>query len=74
MKEFKRGGFQKDGTYVQQIARKTQGPDGNIDWFPPDVGQTVITRRGPFEVYEIIETFEIGDKKYFRVKGRVIDS
>lgn len=70
------GGFQNKGKtrYVQEIIRRTEGPDG-LGYHPPSLGDSIITRSGPFVVEEINKIFEIPGKKrprrFFEAEGKL---
>lgn len=70
MARVEKGGFQKDGSYVQQISRKTRGADGQRGWNPPSQGQKIITKRGPFRVKNS-EMLTINGKRYFMARGKL---
>ena len=74
MTEFKRGGFQPDGTYIQRISRQTENSDGVKGWFPPEPGQRIVTQKGPFKVEKVIEVIIREDgSRFFRAEGSLIN-
>ncbi len=70
MSEKIRGGWQEDGTYVQQISRLTER-NGVRGKFPPKIGQSIITRSGAFVVKGIVEIITIGPRVLFRTVGKL---
>ena len=73
---FKRAGFQPDGSYIQQISRKTEGENGVLGYFPPIIGERIITRLGPLTVDKVSKTYQVIGRNgqtryYFRAIGRV---
>lgn len=71
-KPFRRAGIQEDGSVIQEISHVSVNQEGKKGKYPPDPGQRIITRSGPFEVEKVVEMIQVGKKLYFRAIGDLV--